>query len=200
MYIVYCHTNRLNGKRYVGWTSVSLKWRWKKHCEAARGDCQHLFARALRKYGTSDDVWTHEVLETCETREDAQIRAEPHWIKFYESFGPMGYNMTAGGEGTVGYVKGPMSDEAKQHLSEINTKERHPMWGRHQSEEARRLISMNNPRRKAVQQLTLAGDVIATYSSVSDAARATKHPDSTKIGLCCRGIRQTTRGFRWRYA
>jgi hypothetical protein len=32
----YCHTNRVNGKRYVGQTVDTMEGRWKEHVSAAR--------------------------------------------------------------------------------------------------------------------------------------------------------------------
>ena len=62
-YIIYCHTNKLNGKRYVGRSVNTLEGRWYTHVSGARNNSQCLFHKAIRKYGFSDDAWKHELLE-----------------------------------------------------------------------------------------------------------------------------------------
>ena len=95
-FTLYCHTNRVNGKRYVGQTTDTMGGRWKEHVSAAK---QHRGARllgaAIRKYGS--DVFDHEVLEVIvATQQEADI-TEAEWIKRKESRAPTGYNLTAGG-------------------------------------------------------------------------------------------------------
>lgn len=65
-YIIYCHTSP-SGKRYVGQTKVSVKYRLACH-KHGRG----LFGRAVRKYGAS--------AMRMSTREGAN-RAEQLWAK-----------------------------------------------------------------------------------------------------------------------
>lgn len=100
-YYVYCHRNRCNGKAYIGWTS-NLKRRWRQHCLGARRGCDTVFCRALRKWGISDDVWEHEILEVMTTKEGAR-NAEMLWIDerctFVDVKNSRGYNETRGGEG-----------------------------------------------------------------------------------------------------
>lgn len=108
MYIVYCHTNRVNGKRYVGWTIVrgeqtyedAMMHRWNSHCNAANKGAPHLFPRAIHKYG--EDAWSHEVIEVMQTRKGVK-HAEKLWIAQRRTcaFEPEhhGYNMTHGGDG-----------------------------------------------------------------------------------------------------
>jgi len=191
-----------------------MTWRWKKHCSASRGKSNCYFHNAIRKYGTSDDVWTHEVLENCETKEDARDRAEPYWIALLETFGPKGYNLTKGGEGVRA---GPMSlemrrklsiankgkrikPEIRQYLSEINTGERHPMYGKKHTSQAKAAMKASKVSyQKAVEQLDLDGNFIARYESARKLIGIIPNIDCTKIGLCCRGKRKTAYGFMWRY-
>lgn len=126
MFVVYCHTCKVSGKRYVGWTSMTLEQRWKIHCNRALKGSKLHFHNAIRCHGKSDDVWIHEILEECSTKEDARDRAEPLWIRQLEAFGPKGYNMTSGGDG---------APDVK------------PMLGRKHSEDARRKMSESHRRR-----------------------------------------------------
>lgn len=50
-YEVYCHTNTLNNKSYIGYTSQSTLKRLHKHILNANYGIQSHFYRAIRKYG-----------------------------------------------------------------------------------------------------------------------------------------------------
>lgn len=50
----------------------------------------------------------------------------------------------------------------------------------------------------AVEQYSLSGEYIQTFSSIEDAARSL-HKTDTHIGSCCIGTRQEALGFKWRY-
>ncbi len=96
VYTIYCHTNKVNGKRYVGQTKHSIEWRWSKHvADATSGyGCAYLSA-AIRKHGR--DAFDHAVLETCASR-DAANDAEVKWIAKYRCTDrALGYNLTSGG-------------------------------------------------------------------------------------------------------
>ena len=51
---------------------------------------------------------------------------------------------------------------------------------------------------KAVNQYDLDGTFIATFHSISEAARCTNSTD-TNIGRCCKGRYITSKGYIWRY-
>lgn len=116
-FIVYSHQNRINGKRYIGWTftnvsqsiSEAMERRWKDHCYDAQTGSTRVFHNAIRKYGTSDKVWEHTILEVMNTQE-AVKHAEKLWIAHLRTNhirkheGHVGYNMTDGGDGVVGYI------------------------------------------------------------------------------------------------
>ena len=54
-------------------------------------------------------------------------------------------------------------------------------------------------KRKAVEQLTVDGEVIATYPSMKEAGRKTGIRDGN-ISKCCNGTAKTAGGYIWRYA
>jgi group I intron endonuclease len=94
-FIVYCHTNKINGKRYVGQTLGTMKNRWRQHVrEAASLKSRRPFHAAIRKYGP--EAFTHEVLDTAAT-EGAANTAELYWIARYGTVKPNGYNLDSGG-------------------------------------------------------------------------------------------------------
>lgn len=86
-YYIYKHTNKENGKCYIGQTK-NIKWRWYpnnyKTCTK--------FYRAILKYGW--DNFTHEVVKICdETNVDYW---ESYYIKEFDSI-KNGYNLDSGG-------------------------------------------------------------------------------------------------------
>jgi len=99
---VYVVTNRLNGKKYVGQTWLSVERRWLAHCNDARsgrGFCR-VFHAAIRKYGPENfSVETFPLL-ACSTQDELDI-AEQRMIAELKSLGPKGYNLLAarGGRG-----------------------------------------------------------------------------------------------------
>ena len=92
------HTNKINGKKYIGITRQDIRRRWR----AGKGyekKSQPKFYNAIRKYGW--DSFSHEIIEKdIKTIEHANER-EIYWIKYYNSF-KNGYNGTIGGGGTIG--------------------------------------------------------------------------------------------------
>jgi group I intron endonuclease len=101
VFTLYCHINRVNGKRYVGQTVDSMELRWKRHIQdASKRKGPPVFAAAIRKYG--EDVFEHQVLEVVATRAEAN-EAEVKWIKQLNCRVPHGYNL-AGGAGALEYA------------------------------------------------------------------------------------------------
>ena len=94
MGLIYKITNCVNGKSYIGKTSVTLEYRLKKHKESALiKDTK--FYRAVRKYG-----WQNFKIEVLQDNIlDSEIdERERYWISYYNTF-KEGYNSTIGGEG-----------------------------------------------------------------------------------------------------
>ena len=64
-YCVYLHTNKINGKVYVGLTSMSPEERWKN----GKGYCNNShFKSAIEKYGW--DNFEHEIIKRGLTKDD----------------------------------------------------------------------------------------------------------------------------------
>jgi group I intron endonuclease len=100
---VYCVTSP-SGKRYVGQTARGFAQRWAEHKMAARSGNPAPLYRALRKYGA--EKFSTALLERMSTEAGAK-RAERLWVRELGTFGPRGYNSTAGGEGTLGHRHTP---------------------------------------------------------------------------------------------
>lgn len=97
MYCIYKVTNKENGKIYIGKTN-DFERRKREHLKRKS---DHLFSRAIQKYGESSFLW--EIMESgIETRKEASKR-ERYWIERFRSYyrweDSNGYNMTFGGDG-----------------------------------------------------------------------------------------------------
>ena len=94
-YCVYVHTNKANGKRYVGITSMEPEKRWAKG-SGYRSNV--LFYRAIQKYGW--DGFDHNILAYGLTKQEA-CEMEVAMIAKYDLVNPeRGYNLDHGGNGT----------------------------------------------------------------------------------------------------
>ena len=100
--IIYKATNICNNKSYIGQTTRSLSSRINEHYSKASNAKSNktYFAKALLKYNKK--VFTWEILEICTSKEELD-EMEYHYIRQYNTFAPIGYNLTYGGEGSVGY-------------------------------------------------------------------------------------------------
>lgn len=110
---VYCHTNKINGKKYVGITKQKPECRW---CGGRGYKNNEHFYSAIKKYGW--DNFDHEIVASGLT-EDAAKEMEIMLIAKYNlQDKDLGYNLAGGGQGTVGYRH---TDRAKRKMSEAKT-------------------------------------------------------------------------------
>lgn len=95
--IVYLILNKVNGVKYVGQTIQPLKVRFKEHVRKKENT---LIGNAIRKYGKEN--FYCGVIKTCTSKEELD-KWEKYYIAVLKTKKPYGYNLTDGGEGTVGY-------------------------------------------------------------------------------------------------
>jgi len=99
---IYCITNVINGKQYIGQTSRTINFRWQQHKYRTIGkkDNQYLH-NAMGKYGI-ENFKIEEV-----SRVNSELLSELHYlldkeesklISLYKSIVPNGYNITSGGD------------------------------------------------------------------------------------------------------
>lgn len=138
-YCVYVHTNKMNGKKYVGQTCQNPKRRWDNGNGYKR--CL-LFYRAIQKYTWNG--FDHEIVATNLTKEEAN-NFEKILIAKLDTMNPsIGYNLTSGGDSPIfsDDTRQRMSESAKnrvtnewiEYISKINT-------GKKMSEETKKKIS-----------------------------------------------------------
>ena len=208
---IYCITNKLNGKKYIGKTIESVTKRFKEHCSEAHNNRfkNRPLYRAMRKYGIEN--FSIEQLIECEEK-----YLESYEIMFIDKYNTYhnGYNAIRGGDGKLlfNYI-----DIITLYQSGLNVKEVSIRVGcitdtvikvlniynipRHSWNSVRRGLSTP----KAVQQLSKDGKFLRTFESCSGAARYIAQLKnipfskgmSSKIANCAKGRAHTSYGYRW---
>ena len=116
---IYCYTNILNNKKYIGQTSREPKVRAGK--DGKNYLAQPKFGKAILKYGWSN--FRLNILETLETDNPIELSSslnerEAYWIAFYSSISE-GYNIDAGGKSA------PKTEEHKRKIGESGKGKHH---------------------------------------------------------------------------
>lgn len=90
LWIVYCHENKINKKKYIGITSQKLNRRWRE----GNGYKNTLFGKVIKKYGW--DNFEHYIIEK-DIPEYLIDEKEKFYITKFNTMIPNGYNSTSGG-------------------------------------------------------------------------------------------------------
>lgn len=228
-YTVYIHTNKVNGKRYVGITRQKPTQRWRDGKGYKR--CTY-FERAINKYGWYG--FAHEIIADKLTEDEAK-NMEKLLIKELKTQDPeFGYNISDGGDVTR------LSEEGRRKQSEDKIGAKNPCFGKIYTEEERLRISQqtrgeNNPNykrshtdyeRKKMSDANLGKhlsdehkkklsdrfkgksrstpvvciDTGEIFASVVDAARAKNmYSNRTNISKVCQGYGNIAGGYHWKY-
>ena len=206
MYI-YCITNTINGKRYVGKTTQSIEERFKKHIsDSTKDKCEKRpLYDAFNKYGVENFI-----IEELEQVEDSKLLTEReiYWIQELQTYGNTGYNATKGGDGKVlydyheiidlynlGYNGQQVADKIKCHVSTV-----YKVLKAHN-------IPIRGGSSKLIDQFDKAGNFIQTFYSSLDAAdwlvdmgkSKSKHSASNHIIDCCNNKCKSCGGYVWKY-
>lgn len=97
MGIIYCYTNKINNKKYIGQT-INPEQRKIQHKSSAFNekdkDYNTILHRAFRKYGYENFIY--EIIAIAETVEELN-KLEKFYIKHWNTQTPNGYNILEGG-------------------------------------------------------------------------------------------------------
>lgn len=109
-YVVYMHTLKCDGRKYIGITCQKPKYRWKNGKGYTHNE---YFTNAIKKYGW--DSFKHEIVFENLTKEQACSK-EKALIKLFKTYNDAyGFNYTLGGEsGNLKYIS--ESDLKYQYL------------------------------------------------------------------------------------
>lgn len=150
--VIYCVTNTINGKVYIGKTEKSAEDRWKKHVASAFNDHSQFYVhKAIRKYGV--EAFRIEILANAASLEELD-QLEIRFIAERHSNDPkFGYNMTTGGEGgwhnqytehPRGMLGKTHSEKTKKQMRQSHADisgDKHPFWNRTHTQEAKDRIA-----------------------------------------------------------
>lgn len=134
---IYVLENKINHKKYVGQTiNDRAERRILRHKEHAKKLDSLVIYRAIRKYG-----FENFKINTFKVANDLLDYFEIELIKRLNTLVPNGYNIESGGSESKN-----MSEATKRKISNTNKerlkdKTKHPMYGKHQTDEAKIKIS-----------------------------------------------------------
>lgn len=138
-YCVYCHTNKTNGKKYIGLTCEKRpERRWRNGKGYSYND---YFKNSIDLYGW--DGFNHEIIKDNLTESEAKLLEKELIAKYNTTDRNFGYNLTEGGEGICGYRHTP---ETRAKMSEERKGEKNSFYGRHHTKETKKINSERHKR------------------------------------------------------
>lgn len=212
MAYIYCITNQINGKQYVGKTTYSITKRFQEHCADSRRErCEKrpLYS-AMNKYGVEN--FTVEQLFECD-----ELELDSYEILFIEKLNTYhnGYNATKGGDGSILFDYKQIIELYQSGLTikQVSAQVQCCI------DTVRKVLNLYNidrhtyltgscQQRKGVIQLdTDTKEEIQTFQSIADAAhwlvdngyaKTYNGGVRQKISLCVQGKIKTAYKFIWR--
>jgi hypothetical protein len=178
---IYCITNKVNGKRYIGQT---INYRRRKYEHFVLDETCNILGRAFAKYGKEN--FKMEILLTFRAVND---KVRKQLLDYFErwyilKFGTYQkeYNATLGGEGSLGFKH---TDETKNKLSNIRKAD----------------SKIGQITSKPVLLYDLNGDFVREYKSISEAVRAIgRNADCySDIWQALQNPKKKVHGYLWRY-
>lgn len=206
--IVYMATNTVNGKRYIGITRLTLERRRQSHKGYANAGSTSYFHRALRKY--SIEAFVFETIRQCPSYKAACAEEQ----RLISEHVPE-YNMSAGGDGPIGYRHSPesrakMSASAKLRPAPWTGKKRSPEsiakrtatralnpvrpWlGKKRDPETMKKIGLK------LRKWVMCIDDGKVYHGLQAAADAYGIPRYRDVADVCSGKHKSAKGKRFKY-
>lgn len=130
-YVVYCHTNKTNGKKYFGITGMKPERRWSGG--AGYKTSRHFYF-AIQKYGW--DGFSHEIICSELSKEQAAQMEQKLIFENKTNMQGYGYNMSAGGESGA-YGVTPSQETIEKRRRKITGQKRSEETKKKQSEAAK---------------------------------------------------------------
>lgn len=182
---IYKIENKVNGKIYIG-SSIDINKRWRYHVSdfEANRHCNSYFQNAWNKYGK--DSFEFSIIEILDIKDNIFER-EQYWLDILKPFGNIGYNLCPTTNSySFGYsLKGSTIDKLKN---------------RKFTEEHKRNMSINSPKKKSIIQMNLNGELIKIWESSTEACKSLNINTKSLWG-CLERIdkRLSVKNFIWIY-
>ncbi|QCX40134.1 endonuclease [Aureibaculum algae] len=211
--IIYKVENTQNGLVYIGATTKDVQTRKLDHLSKVNSGKMVKFQEAIGTYGPEAFSWKQ--IDTANSN-DELAQKEKNYIFKYDSK-KNGYNSDEGGGLKKTVYKynledgslistyeclekaGKSIDATKQNISRACLSVNNTYKGYYWSYTFKKpYIPKKDIRRKNVIQLTLTGEFVNQFNSVSDASRLTEI-NKTSIAKVCRRERNHAGGFDWKY-
>ena len=184
---IYCYTNKVNGKKYIG-QAVDFLIRHKQHINQAYNEKQKRnynvpFHNAIRKHGI-ENFEIEILIENLRNREELN-----YWECFYIierdtlAKNQKGYNLASGGEGGNTIV-----GKTKEEVAEIRKKQSEANKGLRAGE--------NHPCAILVDRFDKQGNYIDTKYQFEYVQLGF---NSGNISNCCKGRYKSTSGYIFKY-
>ena len=204
MAYIYQITNDVNGKIYIGKTEFSIERRFAQHCQEHKRDrCKNRpLYRAMNKYGVE-----HFHIQTLEETDMPEEREE-FWIKQKNSY-HNGYNATLGGDGKKYIDYNAVAQQYKKVKNKQLTADLLDISVDSVREILKQMgvanIKVNTGM--CVDMYDLQDNYLTSFDSMHRAAvylienkitACKRSTIATHISECCRNIRKTAFGFKWK--
>jgi hypothetical protein len=210
-HLVYKVTNQVTGEAYIGATTKSIEERKADHIQKANKGTGSYFQEAMATYRPEDFVW--EQIDTANSVNELAEKEKQYILKYNSK--EQGYNSDSGGgfkkivyqfnedgvliasydglkevETTLNYDKRRISTACTNA-----TLWKGSFWSYSQDST---FNNVADSRKKRVFQYNYNGELVAEFVSVAEASRITGL-SKTCISRCCRGEREQSGGFIWKY-
>ena len=209
MWTIYKHTNKINGKTYIGKTT-DIRNRWRNNGIHYK-TCPRFWS-AIKHYGW--DNFSHEILESNIPDNEVDEKEKEYIQKYRTLENDFGYNLNNGGCGGNAWA-GKTQEEKniykKQRREE--TLSRGAEWHKKLSDSQKKSWENNKARKEKLSNRMKGGNnpiarkclCIETgiiYNSYADAAEACGYSrkNGSKIGMVIRGERNIACGYHWKEA
>src|SRR5690625_774909 len=201
---LYCITNKINGKKYVGITKQGADRRFRQHINDAKR-YKTVLHKAIRKYGP--ESFSLEIL--CKARSyDELIRMEKETIESLGTMHPNGYNMTYGGDSNWRLASSEAMKARGRKAGEKLLGFKHGKDFGEKVSRAKKGKPLSNSNLEAIRKSKSKPVVCIDNGLVFYNGHEAKSwlmsvgfekASYTSVVAACRGRVKTAYGFRWRY-
>jgi group I intron endonuclease len=213
-YIIYKAENTFTGESYIGATTKSIEERKADHLRKSNNGLGSYFQEAIGTYGS--DAFNWEQIDTASNINELAEKEAEYILKFNSFKAGYNQNKGAGGFKKIVYQYSIETGEFLNSYDDLTcagnavnaTKKsvgnvclhidktcKGYYWSYSSTDE-----SYSNPdlRKKEVMQYSLEGNLLTQYISVAEASKISGL-SKTCISRCCRGERENSGGFIWKY-